>query len=267
MLEIMAVSQSTVDSTMKTILCALITLPLGLAVAAPESWMANIQTLQGRSYKQCKIVQRDPEGVTFTHQKGTARLLFSELPESTRYQLGYSPKAAADLEKSRAQARQEKAAAQRLNQQRAEELRQAARVAELKRLSQQPIIIYPQFGQPFAGPVPAVGFASTGYGYGQPRPWKRWQYHPHIRGWDGVGIANIGAGSGGVYVPQSGGFVFTGLPQVHYSPTLGYYNPGQNSAVRSNGHFGHVPGLAAPNPPAVVPGVSIRGSATLPAGR
>lgn len=261
---------------MKTILCALITLPLGFAVAAPESQMATIQTLQGKAYKQCKVVQRDPDGVVFTHSKGRARVLFDDLPQSTCLQLGYSPSAAAEFQKSRDIARQEKIDTQRLQQKRAEELRHAVRLAEIKQAAQRPVIIYQQSGTSFAGPVPAVGFAAPGYGYnygyggrGYRRPGAGWQYHPHIRGWEGVGIATIGSGSGGIYTPQSRGFIFTNMPQVHYSPTLGYYNPGYYAqpAVPSRGTFGFVPGLAAPNPPAVVPGASIRGSASFPVRR
>lgn len=276
------------SAAMKTILCALITLPLGLAFAAPAVQVDTIRTLHGRTYRNCRIIQRDADGVAFTHAKGTARLLFNDLPQSTCYELGYSPQATAELERSRDVARQAKVEQQRLRQKRAEELRHAARLAEIKRLSQQPLVIYAPYGGGggFAGPVPAVGFAaagwnqgygyggsSYGYGYGggSGSGHGGWQFHPHhnTRGWEGVGIAPIVAGTGGIYAPQSGGFNFTNLPQVHYSPTLGYYNPGgyAQRPVSSIGTFGYVPGLAAPNPPPVVPGVGIRGSVSLPAHR
>lgn len=256
---------------MKTILLSLVTLQLGLGAAASALEVAVIQTIHGKSYRQCKIVQRDPDGVAFTHLKGTARVLFSDLPASMRAELGYSAKAAADLEQSRAQVRQAKLKAEQLRQERQTELLHAARLAEIKRLTQQQqsIILMQQQAAAFGGPVPAVGFAAPGwrggyYGgyYQRPAPVRN-------QGWDNVGIATIGAGSGGIYVPQSGGFYFTGLPQVHYSPTLGYYNPGfaSHPAMRQLGTFGVVPGLAAPAAPAVVPGVSIRGSASFPANR
>lgn len=243
---------------MKTIFLALITLPLGFACAAPSLELATIQTIHGKTYQQCKIVQRDPDGVAFTHLKGTARVLFNDLPESTRLELGYNAQAAAELETNREQARQTKIKENLRQQERLAELRHAARLAEIKRLSQQPVILFQQ-SAPFAGPVPAVGFAAPGWGSGF--SWHGGHHHAGAqpRGWDNVGIATIGSGSGGIYVPQSGGFFFTGLPQVHQSPTLGWYNSGFGSPV--------VPGLAAPNPPAVVPGVRLPGSASFPVRR
>lgn len=268
---------------MKTILCALITLlPLGLSAAAPAQ-VDIIRTLHGKTYRQCSILQRDADGVAFKHQKGTARVLYADLPADTRYALGYDARAAAQLERSRAQARAERAEAQRLQQKRAAELRHAARLAEIKQLSQwSQMMMAASYLQgmgggvaPFPGPVPAVGFAAPGwsgnwgygYGYGYGSGWPHHHRRPAVS-WEGVGIATIGAGSGGVYVPQSGGFIFTGPgPQpVRYSPTLGYYNPGR-VPVRSFGTFNVVPGLMAPNPPAVVPGVARHGSVSMPAPR
>lgn len=259
---------------MKTILCALITLPWVVASAAPDSRVATIQTLQGRIYRQCRILQRDADGIAFSHQKGTARVLFSELPSSTRHELGYDAKAAAALEVARKQERLEKLEAQRLRQKRQAELQQAAQLAAIQQYSlwqqQQAMLEGYGYPSPFPGPVPAVGFAAPGWGYS---PFGGQGHGPfrysRDRGWENVGIANIVPGTGGIYMPQSGGFNFYGLPQVRYSPTLGYYNPGRHAppARRSIGTFGVVPGLGAPTAPAVVPGVSIRGSASAPVSR
>jgi hypothetical protein len=255
--------RSTESQPMKTLLSALILLTAAMAAAAPSLEVAVIETIHGKTYQRCKIVQRDAEGVAFTHRKGTARVLFSDLPEATRTELGYSAKAAADLQKAREQEREEKANERQRKAERAAELRHAARLAEIKRFSQAPqVIVVQQPSGYYTGPVPAVGFAAPGWGD------PSWHGHgkaPGIRGWDNVGIATIGAGSGGIYVPQSGGFFFTG-PGIHYSPTLGYYNPGgfSHPAVPQLGAFGVVPGLAVPNPPPVVPGVGIRGSVSIP---
>ena len=253
---------------MKTILCAIITLTCGIARAAPTQELEVIHTLHGKSYRQCKIMQRDADGVAFSHLKGIARVLFSDLPESLRIELGYDSGAAADLQRSRDLARKEKAEKQQKLRERAAELRHEAQLAEIKRRAQQPVIVMQSAAGPyFSGPVPAVGFAAAGWGEGG------FMHHrgpvPRFRGWDSVGIATIGAGSGGIYVPQSGGFYFTGVPQIHYSPTLGYYNPGGFAApaVPSRGNFGVVPGLAVPAPPAVVPGVGRSGGASLAAPR
>ncbi|MBL9178474.1 MAG: hypothetical protein JNM65_10445 [Verrucomicrobiaceae bacterium] len=253
---------------MKTFLAALILLAPASAMCAPVLELAVIETVHGKVYRQCKIVRRDADGVAFTHQKGTARVLFSDLPEATRAELGYSPKAAAELQKTREHERTEREKQRQQKAARAVELRHAARLAEIKRLAQAPqvIVVQPPAGY-YSGPVPAVGFAAPGRGGFY---WTGGHHHGVTRngGWDSVGIATIGAGSGGIYVPQSGGFLFTGLPQVQQSPSLGWYDPGgfASPAARSAGTFGSVPGLAVPNPPAVVPGVQIRGSVSMPAG-
>jgi len=57
---------------MKTILSVLITLIYSLASAAPKQEMDVIHTLHGKSYLQCKIMQRDADGVAFSHLKGIA---------------------------------------------------------------------------------------------------------------------------------------------------------------------------------------------------
>lgn len=243
---------------MKTIVLSLITLQLGLAAVATALEVATIQTVQGKTYQHCTILKRDPDGVAFSHRKGTARVLYSDLPEAARGELGYDAKKEADFEKAREQTKQAKLKERLLQQERTAELLHAARLAEIKRITQmQQSYFILQQSPWFNGPVPAVGFANNGF-----------FLPPTVqnlnRGWDSVGIAPIVAGTGGIYIPQSGGFNFNGLPQVHYSPTLGYYNPGQyhNPAVRQLGSFGVVPGLASPAPPAVVPGVSIPGSAS-----
>lgn len=253
---------------MKTFLAALILLAPVPATSASVLELAVIETVHGKVYRQCKIVRRDADGVAFTHQKGAARVLFSDLPEVTRTELGYSAKAAADLQKAREHERAEKTNERERQARRIAELRHAARLAEIKRLAQAPqVIVVQQPAGYYTGPVPAVGFAAPGWrGF----PWRGRHHHAasNIGGWDNVGIATIGAGSGGIYVPQSGGFFFTGLPQVHQSPTLGWYHPGGVAcpAAGSAGVFGVVPGLAVPNPPAVVPGVQVRGSVSMPAG-
>lgn len=249
---------------MKTILSALITLSLASGFGAPATELATIHTLHGKTYLDCKIVQRDADGVAFTHRKGTARVLFNDLPESTRAELGYNAQAAAALDKERQDARQAKMAQQEAAQKRRAELRQALVLAEIKRAAQQPVILFAQPTSPFPGPVPAVGFATPGWGtYFGHKPHSK---SSHSRGWDAVGIAPIVPGTGGVYVPQSGGFLFSGLPQIQQSPTLGYYNPGgfTNPVVPQLGTFGTVPGMVPPNPPAVVPGIGIRGSSSVP---
>lgn len=261
--------------TMKTILFSLITLSFGVTLVASPVELATIQTLQGKTYRQCKVLKRDADGVAFSHLNGTARVLFADLPEATRHELGYDAGEAAALQKSREKTRKEKLEEERSLQKKRLERIESARLAEIKRLSQQSQIIVVQGSSPYYyGQPPIVGFGGVGWvsgfgGWQVPPPGTPAAPTPRNRGWDNIGNATIGAGSGGIYVPQSGGFQFSGFPQIHYSPTLGYYTPGFNgpSAVAQSNVFGFVPGLGPPpSPPATVPGVAVHGSASIPMG-
>lgn len=74
----------------------------------------EITTLQGRAFRQCEIVRVHPDGVSFRHATGAARILFSDLSPQWRDRLGYDP---------------EKAAAHRLEQKELAEKREEARKA------------------------------------------------------------------------------------------------------------------------------------------
>jgi peptide chain release factor 1 len=120
---------------------------------------------------------------------------------------------------------------------------------------------YPNYGPAIFNGVavnPIHGPAVNGHGY-------------RLRSWDGVGIAPLVPGSGGLYVPPSGGYAF--YPPVY--PSLGYARPGYQingsfnlgRNVRVGVGLGHVPGIG-PNfvaPPA--PMISSPGSATITIGR
>ena len=76
------------------------------------------------------------------------------------------------------------------------------------------------------------------------------------RGWS-QSNSNIGAGSGGVYVPQGHGLNFYGSPNVSWSPTLGYTDLNN-----------HLPGIFGPlgqssTSTGVVPGAGIHGSVSI----
>ncbi len=80
---------------MKTCLL-LFALLLTLSQAAQ---IAEITTLRGKSYRRCEIVRVHPDGVSFTHAKGAAKVLFTDLSESWRSRFGYDPAKAAAYEK------------------------------------------------------------------------------------------------------------------------------------------------------------------------
>lgn len=89
---------SLVAMKLRFISATLCSLVAGLLVAAPASSdsITSITTNLGRSYQNCRVCQVDPDGVIIAHQKGMAKLLFSELPDSLRSKLGYDAQKAAD---------------------------------------------------------------------------------------------------------------------------------------------------------------------------
>jgi hypothetical protein len=115
------------------LLITLCAITLLLAPAAALAKIDAITTLSGKTYRQCSIVRVYPDGVSFTHAKGAAKVLFTDLPSSWRSRLGYDPKKAAayqrDVEVRRAKEADARAAFQ---QQRARALA-AAQEAEAAR--------------------------------------------------------------------------------------------------------------------------------------
>jgi hypothetical protein len=58
----------------------------------------QITTLQHKIYHQCEVVRVHPDGVSFTHANGAAKILFTDLPEAWRTRFGYDPAKAAAYE-------------------------------------------------------------------------------------------------------------------------------------------------------------------------
>lgn len=234
---------------MKTFSLLIVTIQLGLVVATSAFEPTTIETAQGKIYQRCKIMKREPDGVFFSHSKGTAKVLYSDLVESMRNALGYDAVKADAYAKEHAEARK---AAEQARRERETKLAEARIAAQAKYAAQQPVV-YVQ--QPDGGymrslaPVLGLGQIGTNFGGG---------YHGHgvrlPRGWSPA-VSSIGAGSGGVFVPQGHGTNFYGFPGVSWSPTLGYTNLNNNMPVLfDQQHSG------------VVPGVGIPGSTSLSAG-
>lgn len=231
---------------MKTFSLLIVTIQLGLAVAATGSEPTTIETAQGKTYVRCKIMKRDPDGVAFSHSKGVARVLFADLSEPMRNALGYDAVKADAYDKERAEARKE---AEQARREREAKLAEAMIAAQAKYAAQQPVVYVQQpNGGYMQSLAPVLGLGQIGAYYGG-------GHHGHgmsrSRGWS-PSRTTIGAGSGGVYVPQGNGNTFYGFPNVNYSPTLGYTNTNISTPTFFSG----------PNP-GVVPGVGIPGSTTI----
>lgn len=54
----------------------------------------DITTNDGIIYRKCKVVRVEPDGITFSHSKGVAKIGFPELPEEYSEAYGYDPEEA-----------------------------------------------------------------------------------------------------------------------------------------------------------------------------
>jgi hypothetical protein len=233
------------------------------SLAAPTNTVDEFTTLTGRTYRQCRISQVHPDGVSFFHSKGAAKVLFADLSDSWKKKLGYNPKLAEAYEKEAAtkkflaqerlaKAREEWAAQQR--QDADLRLRILERAFEFQTrqqlLQQQQLAAYYGTQVPVTGPAPAIGWPGTYYGplnsiYGPSFGGPSYGGHP----WNNCGsitLASIGGGSGGYLGLNSRNCVWAGhgrvwnYPVVVNSPTLGAYLPGRFAPFGTTGPFGGV---------------------------
>jgi len=233
--------------------------------AATPNQIDEFTTLTGRTYRKCRISQVHPDGVSFYHSKGAAKILFADLSDSWKTKLGYNAKRAEEFEKEASmkkfieQERLVKAREQAVAQERQNtdlRLRIIERAFELQArqqfLQQQQLAAYYGTQVPVSGPAPAIGWPGTYFGpvnalYGQLNP----IYGPSFGGrpWNNCGsvtLASIGGGSGGYLSLNSNHCVWAGrgrlwnYPTVVNSPTLGSYIPGRFAPFGSTGPFNGV---------------------------
>lgn len=228
---------------------------LHLCLVASAADPTTIETVRGKVYRQCRILKHEPDGVSFAHSQGVAKVLFAEIREPLRTELGYDVKKADAFERERVEARK---AAETARRERETKLAEAMIQAQARWRAQQPLVMMPPAygynGLNSLAPVLGLGGIGVPYGY----------HGHHVRssyqtgGWSSVGNASIGAGTGGIYVPQSGGLIFNNIPGVQYSPTLGY----TNSLINNSG-----PSFFGMQHSGVVPGVSVQGGISMPGHR
>ncbi|OYW74737.1 MAG: hypothetical protein B7Z37_16510 [Verrucomicrobia bacterium 12-59-8] len=208
----------------------------------------TIETAQGKVYARCKIIKRDPDGVSFSHSKGVAKVLFSDLSEPMRNALGYDAFKADAYEKEHAEARKE---AEQARRDRETKLAEAMIAAKARYAAQQPVVYVQQpNGGYFRSVAPVLGLGQIGTYFGGGHHGRGLS---QARGWSNSGVPSITPGTGG-YVSQGNGTTFYGFPGVSYSPTLGYTNSNINTPVffgqQSNG---------------IIPVVGASGSSSFPA--
>lgn len=67
--------------------------------------LSTISTIHGKTYENCRILQKDPDGVYIAHSLGLAKILYVDLNENDRGGLGYDAEKAAAYEKGLAEKR------------------------------------------------------------------------------------------------------------------------------------------------------------------
>lgn len=210
------------------------------ASAAPKSY-GTITTRDGKSFYECKVMRVYPDGVSFTHRNGAAKILFADLPESLRSEFRYDPKAEAEYQKEQAALRKAEQERQRQQEMVMQERLMEAKMAEASYLAtasslatttptaagaQTPSWV----GNPITGP--AVG--GRGYGSGS---YSRFGYP--------FGYSGSGYYSGGSYgypycgysygsYPGYGGYSYGGYPGYG-----GYYGGGYGPRVSGQWNVGH----------------------------
>lgn len=215
----------------------LFVLALGLAssdalAAAPGDHIAEISTIRGTTFRKCVIVRIYPDGVSFTHSKGAAKIQFTDLESEWRDELGYDSKKAAAYQKDLAERRKlesERRAQLQQDRARAQILAQEAQIKHLQLLERQYLEAAARrdaaIAQGQGGLLPAVGFPGIYYGpinelTGPVYGGQQW------RGRHGTysTTASIGCGSGGILAYRSSRY-----PTAYgYS---GYHNPARGHGL------------------------------------
>ena len=98
---------------------------VGLLLALPNAGRAeDVTTLSGVTYERVRLTRVEPDGLTYVHALGIAKLAFTDLPEPLRRAYSYDPQRAAAYAKDSA----ERAAAKRARDRQLVEAAEATRV-------------------------------------------------------------------------------------------------------------------------------------------
>ncbi len=82
---------------LRIFLAGLITITPMISEGATNGEMIGfVTTNSGKVYQNCRIFKLDPDGVFFAHSFGCAKVLYNDMPDAVKHQLGYDSVKAAD---------------------------------------------------------------------------------------------------------------------------------------------------------------------------
>ncbi len=111
----------------------LLALFCGILLAVVPCSGENIKTIDGKEYKDAKVIRAEPDGLMITYSRGVLKIPFTELPRDVRESHHYDPQVAANFRQQLDSAEQSRLQAIAVAQQRrAEELARTPAMIEPK---------------------------------------------------------------------------------------------------------------------------------------
>lgn len=152
----------------------------------------ELSTNSGKAYHQCRVLKIELDGVSFKHDKGTAKVLFKDLTPKWREHFGYD---AEKVKAHEAKLKEDKARAQAAAVKRAQEIAKARQEAMSATLEQQTLLALRNMavrGGGYAGSgwsdaialtgaLPFVGNTTFGYGANGFHTGRHGPWSPQVR--------------------------------------------------------------------------------------
>ncbi|MGV3663527.1 MAG: hypothetical protein ACO1TE_25380 [Prosthecobacter sp.] len=186
------------------------------ALAAPKNY-SSITTRSGQVFYDCKVVRVYPDGVSFTHRDGAAKIPLKDLPANLQREFPYDAKADAQYKREQAEARKVEKERARLREIAMEEKLMEAQMAEASYLA--------AASTAYAAPVAPMSTALPG----EPAQFVSYQ----TPSWVGTPVSTSAFGGSGYrrgwggYYPA--GYGYGGYPYSGYSYPYGGYGYGYPS--------------------------------------
>ncbi len=152
---------------LRMLIVGLATLTPMLSMAVTEGAMIDlVTTTSGKVYQNCRIFKIDPDGVLFAHSLGSAKILYRDMSDSVRQQLGYDSTKAAEYAAD-ILAKQKKLRDQQFEIRKEVAKAQAfAQEMAMRMNDSQPYYSSTSFTPPLSewvGTVPTIGWSTGGY--------------------------------------------------------------------------------------------------------